>query len=94
MTSIASAIKQARSEVQLVPFGRQYRVDTWSEKHRSWWQGHLTDYRTARAAASGAVVALALQILGVDRWEALSLSERFAEGRVEARVRAALQVAA
>lgn len=89
--SVTAAIKQARSEVRLLPFGRQYRVDTWSTEHRAWWLGQLTDYAQARALHSKTVVALALQILGVERWGALSLSERFAEGRVVDRVRAALR---
>jgi hypothetical protein len=89
--SITAAIKQARQHVALVQFGRQWQVNTWSEKHRAWWQGQPTDYAKARATASATVVAGALQALGVEGWEAMTLSDRHSAGSVRARVMAALR---
>lgn len=87
----AEALRLARNQVQLVRWGKQWQVNTWSARHRAWHVGNLEDYATARARASRATVRRALCLLGFDPWDADSAAEKHATGTVRARVLAALR---
>lgn len=86
-TSITAAIRTARKNVEILPFGRQWQVNTWSEHHRAWWQGQPTDYSRARKAHSEAVTQFALEALGAAPDDAaIEAYNRGRSGAVRARV--------
>lgn len=93
MTTITAAIRTARSQVKMVRSGRgQWQVNTWSESHRAWWQGHSEDYARARRGASNYIVATALVELGADYGDAhAEAHSNEGLGTIRRRVKAAAQ---
>jgi hypothetical protein len=60
-----SAIKHARANVTLANMGNQWRVDTYSSGHRAWREGVPSDYWSARASYSQALIDSARAFLGL-----------------------------
>lgn len=87
---ISAAIRKARSEVQMVRFGNQWQVNTWSAQRRAWWQGGPTDYHRARALYSEAVVRRALEALGYCEEDACGLAYSLPRGSIRSRIKYAL----
>ena len=66
MKTKTAAIHHARENVSLVNMGKQWRVNTYSEQHRAWWQGTPSDYWQARANYSQACLDSAREFLELD----------------------------
>jgi len=88
--SVATAIREARSEVQMIRWGNHWEVLTWSESHEAWLGSDHTDYYRARSISSTSVVISALMMLGMEREDAVDNAELFRTGSIESRVRAAI----
>jgi hypothetical protein len=89
MKSITAAIREARENVKLIPFGKQWQVNTYFESHRAWWQGQPTDYFQARSTATDTIVAYALVSLGADHFDASCEACSETRGNVCERVKSA-----
>ena len=61
-----AAIKHARANVTLSNMGKNWRVDSYSPKHRAWWQGTPQGYWEARQTYSQKLVDYAREFMGAE----------------------------